>query len=109
VADIWTDTIQGRDSLEDDEHTGWTRMVRTEVMIQEVAMLVHVNFSKMVAEVGALAGISHGTCHIILSDDLNMSHVTMHDVPHALKQDQHDDHTSNCSDLINNSDKVGNF
>jgi hypothetical protein len=31
---------QGRDNLEDDEHTSWPRMVRTELMIQEVAMLM---------------------------------------------------------------------
>jgi hypothetical protein len=31
---------QGRESLEDDEHTGWPRTVRTELKVQEVAMLV---------------------------------------------------------------------
>jgi hypothetical protein len=34
---------QGRDSSEDDEHTGQPRTVRTELKIQEVAMLVCAN------------------------------------------------------------------
>jgi hypothetical protein len=69
--------------LEDDEHTGWPRMVRTELKIQEVAMLVRANHSQTVDEIAA-AGISQGTCHKILSDDLNMSRITQHSVPHIL-------------------------
>jgi hypothetical protein len=66
---------QGRETLENDEHFGWPRMVRTELNIQEVATLLCANRSQMVDEIAAAAaaGISHGTCHKILSDDLNMS------------------------------------
>jgi hypothetical protein len=81
--------------LEDDEHTGWPRMVRTELKIQEVATLVHANHSQMVDEIIA-AGISHGTCYKILSDDLNISRVTQHSDPRVLMQDQHDNHMSIC-------------
>jgi hypothetical protein len=74
--------------LEDDEHTGWPRMIRTELKIQEVATLVCANRSHMVDEIAAAAaGISHGTCHKIYSDDLNMSHITQHSVPCVLTQD----------------------
>jgi hypothetical protein len=73
--------------LEDDEHTGQPKMVRTELMIQEAATLVRPNHSQKVDEIKAAAGISHGTCHKILSDDLNMSRVTQHSVPRVLMQD----------------------
>jgi hypothetical protein len=56
-------------------------MVRTELKIQEVSTLLHANYSQMIDEVvaaTAAAGISHGTCHKVLSDDLNMSRVTQH-------------------------------
>jgi hypothetical protein len=54
-------------------HTVWPRTVRTELEIQEVATSVHANRSQMVDEVTAIAmGIGHGTCHKILSDNLNM-------------------------------------
>jgi hypothetical protein len=55
------------------------------------------------------AGISHGTCHRILSDDLNMSRVTQSSVPRVLTQDQCDDRMSICGDLINSADKDGTF
>jgi hypothetical protein len=60
----------------DDEHTGRPRTFRTELKIQEVATLVRANRSQtvdeMAAAAAAAAGISHGTCHKILSADLNM-------------------------------------
>jgi hypothetical protein len=74
---------QGRDSLEDDEHTGWPRTVSTEFKIEEVAMLMNANCTQTVDEIAAAAaaGINHCTCHTILSDDLNMSRVTQYSVP----------------------------
>jgi transposase len=90
---------QGRDNLENDEHTGRPRTIRTELKIQEVAMLVRADRSLMADEIAA-AGISHGTCHKILSVDLNMSRVTQHSVPRVLRQDQRDDRMSICGDQI---------
>jgi transposase len=90
---------QGRDSLKDDEHTGRPRTVRTELKFQEVSTLVRDNRFRMVDEIAAV-GISHGTCHKILSGDLNMSNVTQHSVPCVLRQDQCDDRMSICGDLI---------
>jgi transposase len=53
-------SAQGRGTLEDNEHTGRPRMVKTEPKIQEVAMMVHAKRSQVVDEIAA-AGISHGT------------------------------------------------
>jgi hypothetical protein len=95
--------------LEDDEHTGRPRTVRTELKAQEVATLLRANRSQMVDEIIAAAGISHGTCHKILSNDLYVSPITQHSVPHVLTQDQHDDCMSVCGDLIDIADKNGTF
>jgi hypothetical protein len=102
---------QGRDRLEDDEHTGRPRTARTELQIQEVATLVHANRALTVDELAAAAaaGISHGTCHKILSDDLNMSCVTQRSVPRILMEDQCDDRMSICGDLIDSAGKDGTF
>jgi hypothetical protein len=75
---------QGRDSLEDDEHTGRLRTVRTEFKSQKVR-------SK------------------ILSDDRKMSRVTKHSVPRLLKQHQRDDRTSICGNVNFSADKDGTF
>jgi hypothetical protein len=100
----------------EDEHTSQARMVRNELKIQEVATLVCANCFEMVDEIVAAAaaaaaavGISHGTCHKILSDDLNMSRVTQHSVPSVLMRDQCDNHMSICGDLIDSADKDGTF
>jgi hypothetical protein len=95
--------VEGRDSLEDDEHPGQPRMVRNKLKIQEVGMLVCANCSQTVVEVAA-AEISNGTCHKILSDDLNMCCVTQHSV---LMQDH--DSMSICGDLIDSADTNGVF
>jgi hypothetical protein len=84
-------------------------MVRTELKIQEVATLVHASRPQMVDEIAAGAGISHGTCHKILSDDLNMSHVTQHSVQRVLMQDECDDCKSIYSDQIDTAGKDGTF
>jgi hypothetical protein len=86
-----------------DEHTGRPRTVRTELEIQEVATLVRNNCFRMVDEITAAAGISHGTYHKILFDDLNMSHVTQHSVPRVLTQDQRDNCMRICGDLIDSA------
>jgi hypothetical protein len=85
-------------------------MVRTELKIQVVAMLVHAIHSKW-DEIAATeaAGINHGTCHKILSDDLNMSHVTQYFVQRVLTEDQCDSRMSICGDLIDSADKDGMF
>jgi hypothetical protein len=91
--------------LEGDEHTGRPRTIRTELEIQEVATLVRANRFQMIDEItaAAAAGFSHGTCYKILSDDLNMSHVTQHSVPCVLTQDQLDDRMSICGELIDSA------
>jgi hypothetical protein len=76
---------------------------------QEVAMLVYANRSQMVDEIAVAAGISHGTCHKILSEDLNMSRVTQHSVSHILMQEQSDSRTSICGNLIDSADRDGTF
>jgi hypothetical protein len=55
--------VQGRESSEDDEHTGQPRTVRTKLKIEEVAMLVCANRSQTVDETApaGAAGINHGT------------------------------------------------
>jgi hypothetical protein len=88
-----------------------SRTVRIELKIKEVATLVHANCSQTVDEViaAAVVGITYGTCHKILSDDLNMFHVIQYSIPFILMQNQCDDSMSTCSDLFNSADKVGMF
>jgi hypothetical protein len=51
-----------------------------------------------IAAATAAAELSHGTCHKILSDDLNISRVTQHSVPRILTQVQCD--TAHAQELL---------
>jgi hypothetical protein len=95
---------QGRDSLEDDELTSQPRMVNSELRIQKVAM--HANHFKTLHEVAAAAGSSHGTCHKILSDDMNMSRYL---AQCSMRPDanQCDSHMRTFCNLIDSVDKDG--
>jgi hypothetical protein len=63
---------QGRESLEEDKRSGRPKTVRTELNIEEVARLVRTSRSQSADDIVAAVGISHGTCHKILTDDLNI-------------------------------------
>jgi hypothetical protein len=53
---------QGRDNLEDDEHTGRARTVRTELRTQEVATLVLANLSHTVDEAAGISRVATELC-----------------------------------------------
>ena len=97
------------DSLEDDVLTGRPQTVRTERKIEEVAILVRASCSLSVDYLAAAVEVSHGTCYKILTNDLNMSRVTQHSVPHILTQDQRDDRMTICGDLISCADVCRRF
>ena len=90
--------------------TGRPQKVRTERKIEGVAMLVRANrFQSVDVLAAAVVGVSHGTCYKILTDDLNMSHVTQHNVVSILTQDQGDDRMTFCCDLISSADNDPTF
>ena len=57
-------------------------------MIERVRQIIHENRRRTTDEVSMLVGISHGTCHKILREDLKMRHVTSKFVPRLLSVDQ---------------------
>ncbi|PSN53985.1 hypothetical protein C0J52_13488 [Blattella germanica] len=76
---------QGRDSFENDQRIGRPAIVPTERNIEEV-VTVTVRAPREVDDIAAALGVSHDTCHKILTDDLNMSRITQHRVPRILTQ-----------------------
>ena len=67
--------------------------VRTERKIEEVAMLVRANRYQSVEDLAAAAAAVESAmvrATKLRTDDLNMSLVTQHSVPHTLTQDQRD-------------------
>jgi hypothetical protein len=69
---------------------------------------VHGNCFQTVNE-NAAAGIYQDACHKVLSEDLNMSHVTQHSAPLVRTPDKHDDRMNTFGDLIDSADIDGTF
>ena len=62
----------GRTSIDDDEHSGRPVSSSTPEMIERVRQIIHEDRRHTIDEVSMLVGISHGTCHKILTEDLKM-------------------------------------
>ncbi|PSN36661.1 hypothetical protein C0J52_20299 [Blattella germanica] len=68
------------------------------------AKLTHRDFRlRLVLELVEQGG-SHGASYKILSDDLNMFHVTQYSMPRILSQDKGHDRIMICGDLISSVD-----
>ena len=84
----------GRTSI-DDERSGRPVSSSTPEMIERVHhQIIHEDHRRTIDEVSMLVGISHGTCHKILTEDLKMRRVTSKFVPRILIVDNVPAHTA---------------
>jgi len=78
----------GRTSIDDDERSGRPVSSSTPEMIERVHQIIRKDRRRTIDEVSMLVGISHGTCHKILTKDLKMRRVASKFVPRLLSVDQ---------------------
>ena len=71
-------------------------------MIERVRQIIREDRRRTIGEVSKLVGISHGTCHKILRDDLKMRRVASKFVPRLLCVDQKQQRLDVCLDLKEN-------
>ena len=57
-------------------------------MIERVRHIIREDRRRTIDEVSMLVGISHGTCHKILTEDLKMRYVASKFMPRLLSVDQ---------------------
>lgn len=94
----------GRESLEKDDHKGTPVTVRSDDTVVPVREIVCTDCWLMVDATAEKVVVSHGTCHKILLDDLNMHWVCGHTVPKNLTEDQLNGRVAVISDLIDMAD-----
>jgi len=75
----------------------------TPEMIERVCQIIPEDHHRTIDEVSMLEGISHGTCHKILTQDLKMRHVTSKFVPRLPSVDQKQQQLDVCLDLRENA------
>ena len=78
----------GQKRLEDDQRSGRPSTSRTAEMIEKVRHLIQCDRRMTIVELEQEVGISHGSIHAILSDDLKMRRVSAKFVPRQLTTDQ---------------------
>jgi len=77
-----------RTSIDDDERSGKPVSSSTPEMIERVRQIIHEDCLHTIHEISMVVGISHGMCHKILTEDLEMRRVVSKFVPRLLSVDQ---------------------
>jgi len=88
VYDWFSQFKNGQEKLEDDQRSGRLLTSRTAEMIEKVRQLIPCDRRMAVMELEQEVGISHGSIHAILSDDLKMRRVSEKFVLRQLTTDQ---------------------
>ena len=93
----------GRTSIDDDERSGRPVSSSTPEMIERVHQTIHEDRCHTTDEISMLVGISHRTCHKILTEDLKMRCVASKFVPRLPSVDQKQQRLDVCLDHKENS------
>jgi len=99
----------GRTSTDDDKCSGRLVSNSTPEMIERVHQIIREDRRPTVDEVSMLVGISHGTCHKILTEDLKMRLVASKFMPRLLSFDQKQQWLDVCLDLKENAHNDPSF
>ena len=78
-------------------------------MIERLHHIIHEDRCHTIDEVSMLVGISHGTCHKILTEDLKMQCVASKFVPKLLSVNQKQQRLDVCLDLKENAANYPSF
>jgi len=95
--------------LEDDQRSGRPSTSRTAEMIEKVRQLIQCDRRMAIVELEQEVGISHGSIHAILSDDLKMRLVSAKFVPRQLTKDQMECRMMFAGDLFEESTQDSMF
>ena len=92
VYDWFSQFKNGQEKLEDDQCSGRPSTSRTAEMIEKVRQLIQCDQRMTIVELEQEVGISQGSIHAILSDNLKMRRVSVKFVPRQLTTDQMEPH-----------------
>ena len=95
----------GRLSVEEDERSGRPSTSTHDPHIDEINTLVQANRRLTVRELAEKCGISVGSCHHNLTEELKMHRVAAKFVPRLMTSDQQAHHVQVCQDLLDHSRK----
>ena len=100
---------KGRLSVEDDERSGCLSTSTNDPYIDEINRLVRANRYLTVRELAEECGISVGSCHQILTEELKMHRVAAKFEPRLMISDQQAHRVQVCQDLLDHSENDKEF
>ena len=99
----------GRTSIQDDPREGRPVKWRSEENIAVIRDIIRKDRRQSIKVVAQEAGISVGSCHAILHENLGMRRVCSHIVPRMLTADQAQQRQEVCGDLMSSADRDPQF
>ena len=96
----------GRESVEDDKHSGRPSTCTTPEMIAKVREVILEDRRQTIHDVCNRVGLSYGSCQCILADELNMRRIAAKFVPRLLNNDQRDHRVHVCTKLQKQLDVI---
>ncbi|XP_054709237.1 protein GVQW3-like [Uloborus diversus] len=101
--------LGGRTTIEDNVRTGRPSTSTTDDNIERVRKLVRADRRTNIDTIASELGISLGSVHSILHNDLNMHRVCLHMVPKMLSPEQKEMRVTMSRDLIGMADADDSF
>jgi len=103
----WVKRFSGvRESVTDEERSGWPATSRTEETIPEVRQIVHENRRLTVRSIAEQVNIDRETVRKILTEDLDMRKVCAKMVPKELTKEQKQRRVTIYQDLLERQDDI---
>jgi len=91
---------EGRESVTDEERSGWPATSRTEENIAKIRQIVRENCWLTVRSIAEQVNIDRETAMKILTEDLDMRKVCAKMVPKELTEEQKQRRVTICQDLL---------
>jgi len=97
---------EGRESITDEERSGWPATSRTEENIAKVRQIVRENHQLTVRSITEQVNIDRETVRKILTEDLDMRKVRAKMIPKELTEEQKQRRVTICQDLLERQDDI---
>jgi len=105
----WISFKKGRNSVDDEESSGWPYTGTTTENMANVWEAIPENRRRTIYNVSSIVGLSYETCQRILPDEINMRCTAAKFVPRLLNSDQKEHRVALCIELKEQAENDPNF